>query len=512
TQAPDQRADIQAAIDRHTQILTELRGGPPAVRQPYKVTSDTSSAITSLDNTRTPVETTTSPEGKEGPPVSEDRGANRSFPSTKERNIARSKELYTSEKLENLKEATAQDAKLSFNESREQLLRVQATLDLARRAQERGFNRGAKSPEEIASLEQQERDLKSQTHDAFKRMVERVSDKDIEAHISELEAPVYKQVGQAYQLHELYTHDPHAKFLRKALAESASQAGLSAETAAQLKRYFPNEEIGRRLTKGTYSQTSRIYEALGKVVKSESPTVKLLLSRKGVKITKPEMAQKVEEARDMLKQWTQFEPNDSVEIQQKNKPLVRGKLLNVRTPDASRPESQEFAVDTAKGPKHFSSDYAIVSHATGTQKFRFSKYLERMLPDTFDEAGKRIPSDSAYKYNPILHHPVSRLAPVKYEENSFFNAKVFSPIKEITKDNIKAILGGENLKLVDRLSDSQKAALESVDGPERVRLKQEFARERVANLRDTFMGRIKDTVSLIRELKDIRGIPNDHFT
>ena len=289
----------------------------------------------------------------------------------------------------------------------------------------------------------------------FKKHAKGLSDDEAQSLIEGIEKPVYKQIGQALQLHKLLRDDEAAKDLRQALAEDVSPQGLSQKSRQLVQKILGDEKVGARLTKGPGAQRTRIYDKLG-YTPSDQQSIKLLkFIPRGPK--GQEILEHVEAARSVIRDMLQNETN---------------------------PE----------------------------QRKRLSNYLETYSHDVVSD-GIVIAKKGDYKYNPILTYPKVK-GKAMISNSEFFNAHLPGEFQEINLKNLAAILGKDKVWTKSgQLTPEQTSLIENATSDEaRKAYKAEFARQYVENLRDSFIENAKKNINLVRTVKEVRGIPSTHMT
>jgi GGDEF domain-containing protein len=353
-------------------------------------------------------------------------------------------------------ERPTEDTLAQYGTISSHIRQLEAKLDHARRAKEKGFRWGGSlSLEQMADLEQQIRSFKYHANNLFKEHVRGLTDEEAQFLIEGIEKPAYKEIGQALQLHKLLKHDPIAKSLKQALVEDVLQTGLSLKSRELVRKILGDQSVGVRLTKGPKGQRTRIYEKLGRI-DSPGQSFKLL-----------KYAPKGPGAQEL---WDRI----------------------------------EMARNVAR---------ATLENETDPKNKNFLNRILETYPNDFIHDGVVIAKKGEYKYNPILVNPKIKGA-ASISTSEFFNAHLPGEIHEMSANNLAAILGKSKLSSkTGQLTPEQKSILKNTESDEERRMyRAQLVRDRVEQLRDDFVESTKKRVQQIKAIKEIRGIPADHLT
>jgi hypothetical protein len=460
------------------------------------------------------------------------------------RSIERAKARYAAnhppEKLQAIRDAYSEDkhdrtlaALAEYGRASSEAKELQAKLDLADRAEQKGYSRGLLTSEQRARIEKSLTAARGRAEEAFKQHVQGLTDEEANSFIQGIEKPAYKQIGQALQLHKLLRDDPIVKVLKQALDEDISEKGLSELTKVRLREILGDQNIGNRLSRGASGQRTRIYDMLGRV-ESDQPSLKLLKflpdmdrARQIEASLKSKLDTEVDPSKRAQLQDSLFAAQERVRKFQDIHDKVEGarKFAAEMAANETDPKKRAFyerlsarnetqLSERAEAQQRLSRLQAQYAKETDIyQKAKLSRSIQKLeqaipsLPDTV-EAPK-----GEYKLNPILVKPKYKGKPM-LSKSEFFNADLPGQFHEISLDNLAAILGKEKLRSkTGELTPEQKSLLRNAaSAEERRNYRAQFVRDRVQQLRDDAITSVRKQVELVKKIKEIRGIPPDHLT
>jgi GGDEF domain-containing protein len=433
--------------------------------------------------------------------------------SAKEQVIQRATQQFTPERLEEIRneahresETRSLNALAQYGKVKQQLSVLEDRLELSKNAATKGFSRGALTPEKMSQLEAQTNGLRERATALFSEHVKGLNQGETEALIRGIEEPVYRQIGKAIQLHTLLTHDKEAKSLKEILNEDIAQGGLSESSKRLLTKYFPNEKIGPRLTRGKNGQRTRIYDKLGYEESSEQAfkLLKFLPNLDKAKGIESRIREKLEKETDVTKR-------SQLQASLDKTTEVRQKFEDIHNQVASAREIAHSMAESETDPR--------------TKAF-LDRLIEKRKEPLLDQEGNLIAKAGEYKLNPIIMNPKVKATP-RAILSKFADVAIPGEVKEISQKNLVAILGKSGYKnKLDYLRPHEKQALTELapsdmkspkwyatpEGRTYMRLKQGFIRTRVEEVRDKLVRQIQNNIKLVSAVKGARGIPTDHLT
>jgi GGDEF domain-containing protein/site-specific recombinase XerC len=420
--------------------------------------------------------------------------------------IEKAKARYTPEKLAALRDAYEEDrqdrtlAALSeYGRVSSDIRDLEAKLDLANRAEQKGFTRGALTPEKRAKIEKALTAARGRADDAFKSHVKGLTDDEANSLIQDIEKPAYKQIGQALQLRKLLKDDPVVRILKQALDEDMSQPGLSLESRARVSEILRDNNVGVRLTKGPEGQRSRIYDKLGYTTSPEQAFKLLKYPPRGPNAQ--EIWDRVKAARSYAAEMAASETDP------KRKAFYE--RISERNDTTAKPSEK------AEAQARLSNlEYQYSKETDIYQKAKLSRSMEKLktvLP-TLSDVAPPAPKHE-FKYNPILVNPKVK-GTSQLSTSEFFHADLPGELHEINLKNLAAILGkGQIWSKTGELTADQKSLLKNAGSDEvRRAYRAQFVREHVQQLHDEAVSSVKAKIEQVRRIKEIRGIPADHLT